>query len=97
MLSVNDARNRLLEELGLMDEERIRLDQAADRILARDVIARMELPPFSNSSMDGFAVIAGDLQGARSGNPVSLKVVGDIAAGHVSGEVLGSADRPCAS
>jgi molybdopterin molybdotransferase len=89
MLSVDDARNLLLGELTQLGEEKIALDQAAGRILARDIIARMDLPPFSNSSMDGFAVIAHDLRGAGSKNPIRLTVVGDIAAGRQSDHTVG--------
>ena len=50
-------------------------------ILAETVTADVDLPPFDNSSVDGYAVRSADLVGATSSTPVSLPVVGDIAAG----------------
>jgi molybdopterin molybdotransferase len=49
--------------------------------LAEDVVAPWDLPPFDNASMDGYAVRVGDLAGAGEDAPVSLPVVGDVAAG----------------
>ncbi len=50
-------------------------------VLAEDVTAAYALPPFDNSAMDGYAVRASDLAGASEQAPVTLPVVGDIAAG----------------
>ena len=60
-------------ELGLLE--------AHGCLLAEDVVAGGDLPPFDNSSMDGYAVRAADLDGACAAAPVVLAVVGDIAAG----------------
>ena len=49
-------------------------------VLAEDIIAPIDLPPFANSSMDGFAVRATDVQSV----PVTLPIVGDIPAGAAS-------------
>ena len=51
------------------------------RVLAEDVKATHELPPFANSSMDGYAVRAEDVTAASEEGPVTLQVVGDAAAG----------------
>jgi molybdopterin molybdotransferase len=53
-------------------------------ILAEDVVAGVDLPPFDNSSMDGYAVRVADVAGATELTPVRLPVVGDIAAGSQS-------------
>jgi molybdopterin molybdotransferase len=50
-------------------------------VLAEDVTTTFPLPPFDNSAMDGYAVRAADVAGASESSPVSLHVVGDIAAG----------------
>ena len=50
-------------------------------LLAHDVLARGPLPPFANSSMDGYAVRAADLTGASASEPVVLAVAGEIPAG----------------
>jgi len=51
------------------------------RVLAADIVAPNDLPPFDNSSMDGFAVRAGDVAEAATDSPRSLRVVADIPAG----------------
>ena len=47
------------------------------RVLAQDVVAEIDLPPFSNSAMDGYAVRSADVIHASAQRPVILKVVGD--------------------
>jgi molybdopterin molybdotransferase len=59
----------------------IPLADALGAVLADDVIARHSLPPFDNSSMDGYAVRVSDLADASDANPVLLPVQGEIAAG----------------
>jgi molybdopterin molybdotransferase len=59
----------------------IPVGECAGRILAEDVSAPGDQPPFANSSMDGFAVRAGDVGGATPGVPVTLVIVADIPAG----------------
>jgi molybdopterin molybdotransferase len=54
---------------------------ALGRVLAAPVVARESLPPFANSSMDGYALRAADVASAAKDNAVVLRVVGDIAAG----------------
>jgi len=60
------------------------LDAALGRVLAETVVARDNLPPFTNAAMDGYALLAVDTYGATSGAPTRLRVVGEIAAGAVS-------------
>ncbi|NLC98363.1 MAG: molybdopterin molybdotransferase MoeA [Actinomycetales bacterium] len=57
------------------------LSAAEGKTLAQDVRARLQVPPFTNSSMDGFAVRFDDVRGASESTPVALQVVGDIPAG----------------
>jgi molybdopterin molybdotransferase len=57
------------------------LQDAHGCVLAEDVTTTFPLPPFDNSAMDGYAVRAADVAGASESSPVSLHVVGDIAAG----------------
>jgi molybdopterin molybdotransferase len=84
LLSVAEARQRLLAAFTPVDVEMIPLTQSAGRVLAKDVRSAVDLPLFDNSSMDGFAVQAADVSGASPNTPVELKVVGDVPAGHVS-------------
>jgi molybdopterin molybdotransferase len=81
ILSVREARLRILSHFNPVGTTQIKIDQALDRVLADDLIANMEVPPFANSSMDGFAVRSSDSMIAKPENPVRLQVVIDIPAG----------------
>jgi len=76
LLSVDEARDRILASIQPVTTERVTLDYAAGRVLSDEIHAPSELPPFDNSSMDGFALRAADSASSRS-----LRVVGDIPAG----------------
>src|SRR5207248_723090 len=56
------------------------IESARDKVMAEDVRAGSEVPPFANSAMDGYAVLASDVRNA-SASPVRLKVVGEVRAG----------------
>lgn len=58
--------------------ERVALLQARDRVLAQEIRAAADLPPFDRSTVDGYAVRAGDTAGASSGDPVSLTLAGEV-------------------
>ncbi|MGI8688205.1 MAG: molybdopterin molybdotransferase MoeA [Thermomicrobiales bacterium] len=79
--SVAEAQARLLTRFRRCDAETVRLDAALGRILAADIIAACDLPPFTNSAMDGYAVRALDTAGASAARPVMLAVIGSHAAG----------------
>jgi molybdopterin molybdotransferase len=89
-LSVNDALKIVLDGVEVLDVENVPLLDALHRVLARPVKANDDLPPFPNSSMDGYAVVAADLQDVRSDRPVLLNVTADVAAGKVSNTVIES-------
>jgi molybdopterin molybdotransferase len=59
----------------------LELAEAEGCVLAENVTAAVDLPPFDNSSMDGYAVLAADVAGARPDAPAALRVTGEIAAG----------------
>lgn len=81
LLAVNDALNRILVQIHTLPAEALPITMGLGRILAHDVIAPVSLPPFANSSMDGYAVRAEDIATASKENPVQLQVVMDIPAG----------------
>ncbi|GAB4432761.1 MAG: molybdopterin molybdotransferase MoeA [Anaerolineales bacterium] len=81
LLSVKEARKRILEKFSPLTPETIPLDACAQRVLAENVRAANDLPSFDNSSMDGFAVLASDLTNASPASPRTLNVVADIPAG----------------
>src|SRR5262249_32935158 len=61
--------------------ETVPLADAPGRYLGEEVVSPIDLPLFDNSSMDGYAVRSTDVAGASAGTPVSLKVIGKLAAG----------------
>jgi molybdopterin molybdotransferase len=77
MLSVSEARERILAKFQTTTTEILSLIASSGRVLAVDISAAHELPSFDNSSMDGFAIRAEDTNGAR----LTLSVVADIPAG----------------
>ncbi len=81
LLSVEAARDAVLAVAEPVGTERVTAAEALGRITAETVAARVALPPWVNSAMDGYAVRAADTQAAREDVPVELLVVGDIAAG----------------
>lgn len=80
-LTVAEALEKILAAVDVLPAETVRLEEALGRILAEPVTAKDSLPPFANSSMDGYALQAADLEGATADQPVSLKVIGEVAAG----------------
>ncbi len=92
LLSVDQARERILSHFQPVTTERLPLAGCSQRVLAQDIIATSDLPPFNNSSMDGFAVRAADVADAASDRPRSLRVVADIPAGSHPTITLASGD-----
>lgn len=84
LMSLEDARARMLEGLAALPTEMVALGDAAGRVLAEDLTSRHTLPPWDNSAMDGFAVIAADVAMASKDAPVRLAVTGEAAAGRVA-------------
>ncbi len=81
LLSVEHARERILSHFEPVTTETLPLAGCSQRVLAQDIAAPNDLPPFDNSSMDGFAVRAADVEEATSDAPRSLRVIADIPAG----------------
>lgn len=81
MLLVREARDRILKAMMPLALESVKLDDALGRTLACDIQSPLDLPPFDNSGMDGYAVTAADTQGASESSPVTLTVLRTIAAG----------------
>ncbi len=81
MLELEDALARILGVIPPPVVERISLGDAHGRILAESIAATIDLPAFSNSAMDGYALHAGDVATASPEAPVRLRMVGRVAAG----------------
>ena len=76
-LSVKHAQECILEAIGRLDVETVRLEQALGRVLAEDVRANRDQPPYDVSAMDGYALRAADLAAV----PETLAIIADIQAG----------------
>lgn len=77
MIPVAEAIQIIVNNTRQLDSESISIAEAMGRVLAEDIIADTDLPPFDRSQMDGYAVRSGDVQVA----PAFLKIVGESAAG----------------
>lgn len=84
MLSVSNARQRILEFFQPVETVSLSIDKLAGRVLSEDVVANIDLPLFDNSSVDGFAVRHEDVSDANASTPEILQVVSDIRAGTYS-------------
>jgi len=83
MISVEEALERILGEIHPLLPTQVPLAEASGLVLAEDVVAREDMPPFANSAMDGFALRSQDSQ-PRDGQPPRLRVTGGVAAGYVA-------------
>jgi len=89
MISVAEAQQLILQHVQPCGAEATPLLESLGRVLAEDIVAQDDLPPFDNSGMDGYAVRADDVLDASSEAPVTLEVIADIAAGYPSEVVIG--------
>lgn len=72
-----------LEAFSSVGEEQVPLDATLDRVLSRPIICPEDLPPFSRSTMDGYAVRARDTFGASESLPALLQLSGEVGMGEV--------------
>ena len=77
MISVAEAIQIVRQQTAVLPTERVELPRALGRVLAQNVVADSDLPPFNRSQMDGYAVRADDVKYA----PVRLRIAGESAAG----------------
>lgn len=82
-LLLEDALAILLKKIQSQGQNRIPLEECYQRILAEDIVAEMDFPPFDRSPLDGYAVRMVDVQRASSEKPVVLKQVDNVPAGSV--------------
>ncbi|MDP9343649.1 MAG: molybdopterin molybdotransferase MoeA [Actinomycetota bacterium] len=82
LVSVEEARERILSRIQPLAPIELPLQEAFGCVLAEDVVADVNLPEFSSSAMDGFAVRSADVAGALPDAPVELRVAGRARIGH---------------
>lgn len=81
LIPVEEALTYILDHLTPLPAEECSITECLNRILAQDVVAPANIPPFANSAMDGYAVIADDVASATVDNPAILTVTDTIPAG----------------
>lgn len=84
MINVDDAKKIILSKIRVLDSEKIDILASIGRILAGDICSDLNIPPFDNSAMDGYAVSSSDAAEASQQKPASLEVIEDLPAGGVA-------------
>ncbi len=77
VIPLSDAQQRVFSSVSRLPERQIACERSAGLVLARDVVATENVPPFANTAVDGYAVRASDLANV----PAELRVIGTLAAG----------------
>jgi molybdopterin molybdotransferase len=80
-LAAGEAARRILAEVRRQPALRVPLDDALDSVLAEDIVSPLDIPPWDNAAMDGYAVRGDDVAGANEERPARLRVVEHIPAG----------------
>lgn len=83
-ISIDEARARVLAETSPLPAEERPIEAAFGYVLAEGVVSSLNVPPFDNSAMDGFAVFAADVVDAGPDTPVALVLRDTIPAGYVA-------------
>ena len=89
LIPLEDAQSIVLSHVAPTDLVEIPVWQAAGLPLAEDAVADIDISPFANSAMDGYAVRSADLAQTSGEAPVTLDVIGHEAAGHVFEGTIG--------
>ncbi len=82
--SVSEAQRLVLESVAVFESEQVRLEQSLGRVLAEEVHANRDQPPYDISAMDGYALRSADLANI----PATLEIVEDIKAGDMPSKIL---------
>ena len=87
MISVEEALERILAEVTPLNTIQVPLAETLGLVLAQDIVAQEDIPPFANSAMDGFALLSEDSK-PREGKIPRLQIMGDVAAGYLADHML---------
>jgi molybdopterin molybdotransferase len=90
MISVEEALERVLSYVRVLDGEEKPILQCLGQVLDEEVISSIDIPPADNSAMDGYAIRAEDATGAAPSSPVYLNVIGEVKAGDIAKEEVGT-------
>lgn len=93
LVSREEAMKIILESIKPIEQtEIIPIEKAVNRVLARDIVASIDVPPFDRAAMDGYAVRAEDTYGASEFNPRILRLVGVLRAGESTDRIVKSGE-----
>jgi len=84
MISVEQALEKVLAHVDILEEEERPILDCLGQVLAEDVYSSIDVPPLDNTAMDGYAVQSRDTRGASRQSPRFLRVIGMVAAGSIS-------------
>ena len=84
MISVEEALEKILSFVDVLEEEPVPILDSLGQTLAEDVISGINIPPLDNTAMDGYAVQARDTIGASEESPRFLRVIDTVIAGSIS-------------
>jgi len=85
MISVEQALEKILSRVDVLEEEQRPILDSMGQVLAEDIYSTIDIPPLDNSAMDGYAVRAEDTRGASQQSPRFLRVIDTVMAGSISG------------
>ena len=88
VLSVDCARQRIVDSFSALSSVDVPILEGLGHVIAENVYAEADIPPFANSAMDGFALRIADVRKASGTAPVFLSVIGEAAAGSVTSAVV---------
>ncbi len=88
MISVENAVNLIMENIGILGIERVDILNALGRIIGEDIFSSRDIPPWDNSAMDGYAVRYNDVTKSSRENPSLLEVIEDLPAGYSSRKIV---------
>jgi len=83
MISVEEALEKILSHAEALEREEKPILECLGQVLAEDIFSTINIPPYDNSAMDGYAVRAEDTHGASRSSPMTLTIIGEVAAGYV--------------
>jgi len=84
MISVEEALEKILQEIDVLEEETVPILGSLGQVLAEDIKSSINVPPLDNAAMDGYAVLSKDTLGASEKSPRLLRVIDTVMAGSVS-------------
>ncbi len=84
MLSVEEALQKILDEVDILEAESVPVLESLGQVLAEDIVSGINVPPLDNSAMDGYAVRAQDTVSASAASPKVLRVIDTVTAGSIS-------------